>query len=449
MSKLNIVNEVPLLRDLLHYALSTEEVFSEVKSHSNNLVSYINYLSKGDYRTILKETVKFISSQGEISDVSLTKLNQILSEKVDKDLLKSVLGSWNSTKYVIHKDGRWMEHEALPSDLDIKEATNDVCRLAELGKIYAAIDKSSGDPTLITSAINEIQTKDASWGFSKLTQVDIRSNEFKSTPYKSVIGMINRCSPTSSYINSQLVTVAAAPGAGKSLFLLNEALGFISQGAKVHYMAIGDLTPVDMLTRSVSIANKMDVISTYTDLDNTKRLSNSIRNIDNFSFTCLEADSISVEEYLSKMEKYLDDFDVFIVDYDSNFSSDTESMYDKGGNIYNKLVGFSRKGKLVLLASQPKNDAVGKSHIGMNQLSESSRKYQILDMLITLGSSNIYSKCGLCSIPKNRRGLLASTYYCISTSGIFHELNKSQYNFVKSLDRQLSEGELMNLNERL
>ncbi len=74
--------------------------------------------------------------------------------------------------------------------------------------------------------------------------------------------------------------------------------------------------------------------------------------------------------------------------------------------------------------------------MGLNALSESSRKQQHVDMMITLspdvGVSNSCNVMGVLTVNKNRRGNTGHTYYMREPTGRFSELSTTLFTAAKS-----------------
>lgn len=244
---------------------------------------------------------------------------------------------------------------------------------------------------------------------------------------KSHISLINECSPVGEYLSSLLVAVTAAPGIGKSNFLMNESISACLSGKRVHYLAAGDLVPTDFLIRMSAQALKIPIKDIYLNapyyIEQTEKLLGG-----RFKFSCVPSQSITADEYVNYMMSIADQFDMFVIDYDTNIATTSDSMYGAGGELYDLLTKLSRLGKLVFVASQPKIGFYDHDKIPMQGLAESSRKQQIIDMQITLGRSPKSGyKTGYISVVKNRRGSTGSRPYVISSSLVAVEIQQSKY----------------------
>jgi hypothetical protein len=128
-----------------------------------------------------------------------------------------------------------------------------------------------------------------------------------------------------------------------------------------------------------------------------------------------------------------DDYDMYVVDYDTNIATGSDSMYESGGELYDLLTSLAFSGKLVFVASQPKIGFYGHEKIPMEGLAESSRKQQIIDLQITIGRApGSGTHCGYVGVVKNRRGS-EGIYepYIMSTSLNHVQISQAKYDLVR------------------
>ena len=101
----------------------------------------------------------------------------------------------------------------------------------------------------------------------------------------------------------------------------------------------------------------------------------------NLFLTVVPSGTVKVTDYVNWVIQRADEYDVLIIDYDSNFARDpTLSMYDAGGDTYDELTKLTRLGKLVFVASQPKICYFRDELLGYDAAGESSRKQHISDV---------------------------------------------------------------------
>lgn len=318
--------------------------------------------------------------------------------------------------------------------------------------------KSSDD------SIEMVSTKFGSLDLNSM----LASGELNSIP--SRFEFINNSFPSGGYPSRGLIMFSAPPGTGKSLWAMQEALSIAISGKKVHYMALADLTELDFIVRLGAIyygipfsQAQQNIVEVY------KGLKKVIG--DNLEITCVPANTITVDEYVDFMKD--SDFEVGVVDYDSNFKSGLgvggdANMYLTYGDIYEKLSFLTvDKKKLIFVLAQPQKSSwrlEAKDTIELDQIGESSRKQHAADMIIT-GTRESANNLGLSmfKIVKNRRGEEQVEQPMIRlASGRFYPIPKGIYSQLCQIEekRNFSEAELAvmvqqynqtrnNLNEKI
>ncbi len=116
---------------------------------------------------------------------------------------------------------------------------------------------------------------------------------------------------------------------GKSLFCISEAASACKQGMKVLYTALGDLTDFDFMSRPCSIVLNKPMMSVVDNLaENCNDMFSRFPYMTNFDVDFESPGTISVTDWIEKLKhsNLLDTHDVFVVDYDTNFKSDKDSM---------------------------------------------------------------------------------------------------------------------------
>jgi hypothetical protein len=215
---------------------------------------------------------------------------------------------------------------------------------------------------------------------------------------------------------------------GKSLFVQNEVVNFINQGRRVHYLTLGDLNELDMATRlTCMMARKpkrvieSDII-TYYDMYKNKFQ-------DLLGLTVVPSGTVTTREYVDWMLDNIEDYDILVIDYDSNFKKDASlSMYDMYGDMYDMMTELTRHQKLVFVCTQPKIGYFRDEEIPLEALGESSRKQHIIDMAITIGKRfESKMRMGKMQIVKSRRGDLNQANWIGTSEGLFYECSKLLY----------------------
>lgn len=269
--------------------------------------------------------------------------------------------------------------------------------------------------------------------FSRLDSVDVTADDTNQVALKSCLHLVNSNTPGSGYRKGQLISVTAAPGSGKSLFVMNEAAGFVRQGFKVLYLALGDLDLHDLVSRFVSIYCNIPLSSSIVNLQQYQSALSDL----GIMFSSVAPSEYTVQDVVAAISEY--DYDVLIADYDSNFKTfSREALYLSSEETYNVLAGVAQnQKKLIFVCSQPKIENWDKDLLGLSSLAESSRKQHIVDMMIGIGrnrrSGEIF--CGRVSLPKNRRGPSGLDLpYIVNSSGRFYEVSNEFYNNITRID---------------
>lgn len=308
-------------------------------------------------------------------------------------------------------------------------------------------------------------------GYKSLLDISLNTSEESERPVvlPSFFRPLNYVLGYGGYLMGQLVLVAAAPARGKTTFLLNEALNLASNGARVLYFALADMTEEDLILKSLSIltgwkggggifgrsgdgglehellqyydylySGKIDQYSGSVGQITPARIMslgvhsylNDPANREVLSRIKVVVDSESrphVEDIHSTVMSLEEDPDVIIVDYDRSVKARTaEGLYQEGEEIYEGLVSLAKpadgRKRLVLVASQIHKSYWSKAEVPLEAVAESSRKQAIADVVITIGRDMSLSPLhvGYISLVKNRRGPVGSfPYILLPSNNIF------------------------------
>lgn len=232
---------------------------------------------------------------------------------------------------------------------------------------------------------------------------------------------------------------------GKSLILMHQAAIAANSGKRVFTLAAGDLRPSDFLTRIASMVTEIPLSEVYLDLhENMEKAKHYLKG--NLDISCVPSQKVTAKEYVNYCLDRIDDYDVFMLDYDANLATDSDSMYEAGGVLYDLLTEITSYNKLVFVASQPKIHTWSQEVLGLDSLNESSRKQHILDVVITLSRAKGANHVGIMNIAKNRRGDLASSPVILSSCGKFVELSQEKYQLYNNNPNKLTKNELLYRN---
>lgn len=234
---------------------------------------------------------------------------------------------------------------------------------------------------------------------------------------------------------------------GKTLLMMTEAVEAVLQGKKVLYAAIGDLKPFDFASRMCSMLLKSPMTKTALSMKQSYeaviRLYPQFK--DNLAVQFISPDKYTANQWIKLNEQLgnIEKFDVFFIDYDTNFASEKDSMYAKGDEIYTMAYTLSQiPGKYVFIGSQPKIGTWKDGELGLESASESSRKQQIIDVMITISHDrnvrNPKNHLGTINIPKNRRGGNTKFKYILDPTGVMESITDEAYAMFKDDDNAIS-----------
>lgn len=240
----------------------------------------------------------------------------------------------------------------------------------------------------------------------------------------------NRCWTFGQIPTGQFAQVVGAPGNGKSLLLMDIAISACKANKRTLYIALGDLKKWNFIIRMNSLA--YDVPLDQSMMGQLQSRNNVLKLFPKsmFSMNVFPSDSLTIDDLCTHIQNYINDFDVFIVDYDGNLKDTSESMYEQGEVVYKKLTKFTIKdNKNVFIGSQPKQCYWTWESLDMSSANESSKKQQQIDLMITIGKYNneFGVPCGIIRVAKNRNGSVTSFKYVRSNSGIFVPVDDVTY----------------------
>lgn len=227
--------------------------------------------------------------------------------------------------------------------------------------------------------------------------------------------------------------ISAQPGAGKSLVMQSMALNIAAQGKKVHYLALGDLSELDIITRMCAMFSGKTFGEVRMDLYNIyKSLSTTIGK--NLGLTVMSANNLDVEDYVKYMLEHKE-YEVLFIDYDSNFKVEiqNDNMYNAYGKIYGEITKLAKDNRLVFIASQSNKQSWNSPWgIGLSDIGESSRKQHTADFVLTISKTpECINQLGMMRLVKNRRGALDESAYIRLENGHFRLIPKPLHDTIK------------------
>ncbi|BCG50120.1 replicative helicase [Ralstonia phage RP13] len=251
-------------------------------------------------------------------------------------------------------------------------------------------------------------------------------------PLPTNFDLIKDSTPFKGYLPGQVVQWVGAPGRGKSATMLFEVILMAISGFKVLWLAMGDLTKYDFMSRLTAVISGQPYYKVAMNL--SKYFTDDIREVaNNIDLITIPAGRITSSELLALVQNSPVDYAVVVADYDSNFKmTNTNSSYEAGGEVYNDLTeiarpGGGRKNRLVFIASQPKIQYWEELEIPLEGAGESSRKQHIIDMMITMGTAGADRPAGMMCLPKVRRGKAGGkTPYMMDDSGRVLQIGHEQ-----------------------
>lgn len=207
---------------------------------------------------------------------------------------------------------------------------------------------------------------------------------------------------------------------GKTMFMTNELANAARQGYNALHLFIGDMTEYDGLVRYLSniSGTPQDDLASMP-LEEQRGLIESINSesdiLSRITVKAYAASEITVDQMIEDVFKIQNDmhvhYDIIAVDYPDNLIKSQESMYESGGDIYNRLSYLARRNKCVILAgSQPKISNWNDEIIPLSGCAESSKKQHIADLIIALGRPSNDSKLLTGFLAKVRRGTMGTIF---------------------------------------
>lgn len=230
---------------------------------------------------------------------------------------------------------------------------------------------------------------------------------------KSFVEPINNALMFKGYKPGDVVCVVAAPGSGKTMYMVNEGANAAMQDFNVLHLFLGDMSEYDGFIRYASkytqIPQDKIVGMTVDEQCDLIRKFNIQSYFSHIVVSSYAAGEITVDEMIQEVYRLQSEnhmhFDLINVDYADNLVPEDDSMYTSGGKIYNKLsyLAFTNR-SVVIVGSQPKQEYWESEIIPKNGAAESSKKQHVIDLMLTLGKVNKTATIGSIFLAKVRRG---------------------------------------------
>ena len=239
------------------------------------------------------------------------------------------------------------------------------------------------------------------------------------------------------YKVGDLVLIVGPPKCGKTTFSIGEGSSALLQGKKVAHVFLGDMSDYDGFCRYVAYLSDNirldDIIQRYEDFY-TPEIQDRFSNLRIRSYPPLELD---IQQIMSKCEALYRQFnyDMLIVDYDSNIKETNDNLYKEGGYTYAKLRSHAKDRCVVIVASQPKQHYWKDEILPIDSAGESSKKQHVVDVMLTLGQNQECPLVGSLHIPVVRRGV--SRVACrVAFEGEYGKIRQiSQSEYMQSIQR--------------
>lgn len=374
---MNVNNESLLLSFFNQY------LFNEAKQNIEHIEYFYQTTPSTSGNPFVKELIDAIKSYN--------------LDAIGEPLFRSILARGGKTQQeadqLMKEIIKWKQfnrEEIAPAAKDMR----DVISTAIIRKASARFGNSSSDFLKYLKNVNVSTGDNEMFSSTSFDKIDINSiiADSKDSVIKTNVDFINRAYEAcgGGIPRSQLIVLSAAPGSGKTLFSMNLALWFASIGEKVLYVSLADQNTKDFVVRLGAIMGGLTFKQSY---DNLLEVYNNLVKItgSNLEVSINSAGTVTAEQIVEKAIN--GNFSVVFCDYDGVLKIDGKSINDNTymafGDVYNQMTRLCLENKLVFMLSQPKNSAQYSGNIiTMNDLSESSKKNQIADGIITLSRLN-------------------------------------------------------------
>lgn len=406
------------------YSLMSPYLYQEAK----NNIKHLEYYFSTNPETAGSPLVH------ELIDAIKTYDYQAVGDPLFKSILSKTGKTRKEAEVILEELKKWQTY---PENLiqPSRKLLADTVAKVEIDQILYKFKDSPSDAykALKNSNINaNVDSVFGSTSFSNINIQKILAEKDLGAIQTNYSWLNNVFPPHNGIERGQLGIICAPPGVGKSLFAMNLALYFATNGVKVLYVTLGDLSERDWIVRFGAIYLGCSFASAYENMESVYYGLQKLLK-DNLEISINPSSKVTAQEIVDYSLSR--DFEVIFVDYDANHkgaSDGTEdsgsSMYSTLGAIYSEYTKLSLAGRLVFMCSQPKISA-WHTLIGLSDIGESKRKQETADFIITISDTardcpnHLYTAY----IPKARRGRVGTKKYLIRVEGRFLEIPKGVY----------------------
>lgn len=335
-------------------------------------------------------------------------------DAIGSPLFKSILARANKSeaecKQILDEVIKWKSYNKEQIQPALKYL-RDICASAIIKKAQRLYEESPSEYLKYLKNVN-LKTSDLdTFSSVKFSEIDINTIVADSADnyISSHYDWINSTyAPYNGYPKGQMVIVCGAPGGGKSLFMMSEALHMALSKRKVLYIALGDLNMRDFVVRLGAMYSGMSFADTTLNIGAVYDSMRKLLSDGYLEVSINPAGKVGGQDIVDYVNQRAGDFEVVMIDYDSNAkgaASSDDSMYNSFGNLYEKLNEIVLAGKLVFVGSQIKVQAWDKEIVDMIDVGESSRKQHTADCIIGIGRViDCPNHVHAIKLSKNRRG---------------------------------------------
>lgn len=417
MSESNIKTSAELQEIVLSSLLKDPYVLSKVKKDIQ-----VSFFEKFSYKLIYKSLLYYYNKYSQmptLQSLLITVGDLYTSEYGDKqsindDLVRLYNIPINNEDFVVDQITRFIKRHR------VEEVLSNYLPKLKSGESIS-IDKLGEDLSMSVSVdlhkSNAFKLSDSN-NFAEIRRDSVGS-ETNPTIIKSMFPAINNSLLYKGYKVGDIVIVVAKPGSGKTMFMVNELANASMLGFNVLHLFIGDMTKYDGFIRYTSritgVPQDEIVMMNESDQVNLVRKCNFNGHFDRVAIEAYSAGEITINQMIDDVFKIQDEmkthFDMIAVDYPDNLIRESDMMYESGGEIYNKLSYLARRNKSVVIAgSQPKQSYWNSEIIPLDGCAESSKKQQVVDIMITLGRPTNDSPLLTGFLAKVRRGTVGTIF---------------------------------------